>query len=253
MRGTQDKAKSSHTAHGNRAAPLPGDIPSEAASSETPGQGNGAATPDQPKLVPAPPRPKAEDQGNGLTPANVFDDLERARAKEETEVSYSERQISHIVVKRPDPHWFVRIHPTWEFEVIVHEHRENQGLIYYVLPDLEEEIGRFGRRTELRWGVTTTGTYFLWPLKLPGKTGDTNLWNSTAITCAARCAEPPDTQYYAIRSNRQSGGYELVKATKEHAEPVWLDLSVSDLLKLGFGDRVILDINHPILRRLREG
>jgi hypothetical protein len=188
-----------------------------------------------------------------LTAANVFDDLEKARAREETEVSYSQRQISHIVVKRPDPHWFVRLHPNWEFEVIIHEDRETQGLPYYVYPELEEEIGRFGRRTELRWGVTTTRTYFLWPLKLPGKTGETNLWNNTAISCAERCSSPPLTQYYAIRSNRQSGGYETIMATKPHAEPVWLDLSVTEILKLGFGDRVILDVNHPIMRRLREG
>jgi hypothetical protein len=90
-------------------------------------------------------------------------------------------------------------------------------------------------------------------LKLPSKNGDTNLWNSTAITCATRCCEPPPTQFYAIRSNRQSGGYETILAAKPHAEPVWLDLPINEILKLGFQDRVILDANHPILRRLRDG
>jgi hypothetical protein len=221
--------------------------------------GNGTSSPQTPetppeerKLVPAPRNGEAEHL-ESPTATNVFDNLEKARARAETEVFYSQRQISHIVVKRPDPHWFVRLHPDWEFDVIIYEDRENQGLVYYVWPELEEEIGRFGRRTELRLGVTTTGTYFLWPLKLPGKTGDTNLWNSTAMTCAKRCCEPPATQYYAIRSNRESGGYETIPSTKPHTEPEWLDLPVSEILKLGFGDRVILDTNHPIMRRLREG
>jgi hypothetical protein len=234
-------------------------MPSTQSSKTT---GNGASSPQTPEtpaeereLIPAPPKGRDgnADHTEGLTAANVFDNLEKARAREESEVSYNQRQISHIAVKRPDPHWFVRLHPDWEFDVIVYEDRENQGLVYYVWPELEEEIGRFGRRTELRFGVTTTGTYFLWPLKLPGKTGDTNLWNSTALICAKRCCEPPFTQYYAIRSNRQSGGYETILAARSHVEPIWLDLPVNEILKLGFNDRVILDTNHPIMRRLREG
>jgi hypothetical protein len=142
-------------------------MPSTQSSSKT--TGNGSTSPQTPETLPPEreliPAPKVKDENakhtENLTVTNVFDNLDKARAREETEVSYSRRQISHIVVKRPDPHWFVRLHPDWEFDVIVYEDRENQGLVYYVWPELEEEIGRFGRRTELRFGVTTTGTYFL--------------------------------------------------------------------------------------------
>jgi hypothetical protein len=209
--------------------------------------------PSTPELIPASPLLNGGGQSETVTAANVFDDLEKARAREETEVSYSQRQISHIVVKRPEPHWFVRLKPDWGIEVIIHEDRENSGMIYYVWPELEEEMGRFARRVLLRQGVTTTGTYFLWPLKLPSKTGETNLYNSTAMLCADRCSSEPLDQFYAIRSNKQSGGYETERATKTHPEPKWLDLSVTEILKLAFGDRVILNTDHPVLRRLREG
>jgi hypothetical protein len=42
-----------------------------------------------------------------------------------------------------------------------------------------------------------------------------------------------------------------MQAEGEHSEPVWPDRPFNELLKLGFGDRIIDSADHPVLKELR--
>jgi hypothetical protein len=196
------------------------------------------------------------NRGNGsqpvLTPENVFDDLEAARYVPSDSGPARRKLLTFLPVKKPEPHWFCRVHPRLRFQALLYEDRDERE-VFYVVPALEETLERFGQPSLLLLATTTQATPFIWPIKLPGPfRGGNDLsrrWNNSA----RKSAEVAETQWVAIRSNTQAGGYDVIVAEKAHAEPEWPDLTVQEMLKLGFGDRVITDVNHPALRKLRGG
>jgi hypothetical protein len=54
-----------------------------------------------------------------------------------------------------------------------------------------------------------------------------------------------------IKANRDLGAYETWEAESVMAEPVWPELSFQQLIKIAFRDRIIADIDHPVIKRLR--
>jgi len=59
------------------------------------------------------------------------------------------------------------------------------------------------------------------------------------------------TKWVRMKANRDLGAYEIFEAESVMAEPVWPELSFQQLIKTAFRDRIIADINHPVIRRLR--
>jgi hypothetical protein len=47
------------------------------------------------------------------------------------------------------------------------------------------------------------------------------------------------------------GAYDVFVAAGELGEPEWPTAPFSELLRIAFRDRLIDDLNHPVLRRLR--
>ena len=96
--------------------------------------------------------------------------------------------------------------------------------------------------------VDKMGTPFLWvaPPQAEDRFQRTNLWNSTALK-ALRLAE---TKWVRVTANMVEGAYNTHTSLSTE-EPDWPELPMSELLKLGFGEeRVIRDMNHPLVRRL---
>jgi hypothetical protein len=207
-------------------------------------QGNGQA-----KSEPTP------RKGDGATPApreSVFDDLDAARYIPSENGPAGKKVLTFIAVKKPEPRWFIRTNPNVQFNALLYEDRDERET-YYVAPTLEDVLERFGLPALLVLSITTQGTPFLWNLRLPGPySGGNDLsrrWNDSARQ-AALLAEK---QWISVRSNQQAGGYEALVAEKTHPEPEWPDLTLNEVLKLAFGDRLILDVDHPVLRKLRGG
>ena len=96
--------------------------------------------------------------------------------------------------------------------------------------------------------VDRMGTPFLWVAPPQAEEGfqRTNLWNFTALK-ALRLAE---TKWVRLTANIGEGAYNT-HTSPSVEEPDWPELSMSELLKLGFGEeRVIRDMNRPLVRRL---
>lgn len=194
-----------------------------------------------PSLVPPP------------TPESVFDNLEAARYLPSESGPVGRKVLTNIPVKKPEPHWFVRVHSALRFQALLYEDREERET-YYAFPALEDTLERFGQPTLLVLAITTQATLFAWPLSLPGPYrggGDlARRWHDSA----RKAAEIAERQWISLRSNRQAGAYDTILAEHQHAEPEWPDgLTVRDMLKFCFGDRVIVDAEHPVLRKLRGG
>jgi hypothetical protein len=199
----------------------------------------------------------ADQQGNGQTPPpltseNVFDNLEQARYKGTPSGPVGKKVLTFIPVKKPEPHWFIRVHPTLREELLIYEDRDERET-YYVANYLEDELERFGRPALLALGITTQATLFVWPLYLLGKFSGGNSLSRQWTDSARKAAAIAERQWISVRSNRQAGGCEPLVAEKAHPEPEWPDIDKTQMLKLAFGDRCILEADHPVLRKLREG
>jgi hypothetical protein len=48
-----------------------------------------------------------------------------------------------------------------------------------------------------------------------------------------------------------AGAYNIYEASSDLAEPIWPDITLHDLLKIAFRDRLVDSSDHPLIQRLR--
>jgi hypothetical protein len=186
-------------------------------------------------------QPKIAPPGDGRP--SVFDDLASAQYVEANLGPPSRRALTRIQVKKPDKQWYFRAHPEFKFQCLLFED-EDTNTKYYVHPRLTDVFGEFARPVLLRLCQSRLGTLFLFPVKLaPDVTG---YWNATARDAAQRA----ETTWVSMRSCREEQGYAIYDAEGDIPEPEWPDLTVAEILKLGFGDRTVENIEHPSVAKL---
>jgi hypothetical protein len=59
------------------------------------------------------------------------------------------------------------------------------------------------------------------------------------------------TKWIRLKANIALGAYEIHVAESEMADPVWPDLSFTELLRIAYRDRMITSLDHPVVKRLR--
>ena len=131
------------------------------------------------------------------------------------------------------------------FVIELKEDRE----VYFVSPELWPALAgesTFSPRQLVR-AVSRDGTPFLWPIRLPGPDGKLDSW-SQSTTEAAILAQ---TSWVRVAANMALGAYDLFEATGIDAEPNWPRESMSELLRVAFRGKLIEEMDHPVLRRLR--
>ena len=180
-----------------------------------------------------------------------FSNLEALKLSQDFASNASVRQvITTVLVKKPNRQEFVRVHEGdgWQFPTGCFTD-EDSGDVFMVVPALCPELQGEVKPTCLVACISRNSNVpFLWPLKLPGPDGRTNSWNESAIE-AAKLAEQ---KWLRVVSDRSAGCYVPHVATGNLAEPEWpAGLTMEDLIRLAFRDRLIDDVNHPLLRRLR--
>jgi hypothetical protein len=47
------------------------------------------------------------------------------------------------------------------------------------------------------------------------------------------------------------GAYEMFEAAATIPDPVWPELSFQEMLRIGFRDRLVDRLDHPVIKRLR--
>ena len=88
---------------------------------------------------------------------------------------------------------------------------------------------------------------FLWPVRLPSADGKEMVWHSSAREAAAEAV----TNWTRVTANMALGAYEVAIAETITTEPQWPDSSFQDLLRIAFKGRLITDLDHPVVKRLR--
>jgi hypothetical protein len=156
--------------------------------------------------------------------------------------------LTTVPVRKPNRQDFVRVHPDPAYRVTaaIIELKEDRE-VYLVTRRMASELpGEFALAT-LFTTVNRQGVLHLWPVKLPGADGKHNEWHRSA----AEAAELAMHRWVRVTANMALGAYEMFEATADLPEPVWSDLSLQEILKIAFRDRLVDKADHPVVQRLR--
>jgi hypothetical protein len=186
--------------------------------------------------------PKSEPEDDPL-------DLSKYRLDQSfTETAGVKKLLTTVPVRKPNPQDFVRVHAGEDYRddfalIELKDDREN----YLVQPLIAREIpGEFFMAT-IRTAINRQGNVFLWPIRMPGPDGKILEWHRSAAEAAAIAAG----KWVRVKANQANGAYDIFVAEAAIAEPAWPEVPFKELLRIGFRDRLVDNVDHPVLKRLR--
>ncbi len=131
-----------------------------------------------------------------MPPAIPFDPSVFRRSQDFCAATPTKKLLTKIPVRKPAPEWFIRTHtdPAYRFPTQVIELKEDREL-YLVANVLADALdGEATLRSKLIVpAVNRQGALFLWPLGLPGPSGQTNPWHDSAREAADSRGNPVDS------------------------------------------------------------
>jgi hypothetical protein len=191
--------------------------------------------------------PTASNSGQASDP---FANIESLRLSQDFAAVASVKPVlTTVAVRKPSRHEFVRVRPgeEWRFSTGTFTQKDLRET-YMVAPELWSTLPGEIQPTLLVIAMARQSAVpFVWPCSLPGADGRPNRWHESAIE-AARLAE---SQWVRVVADMAAGFYVPYAAQGDLPDPIWPDMTLSDLLRLAFGQRFISDLNHPVLRQLR--
>jgi hypothetical protein len=183
-------------------------------------------------------------------PENVFDDVEALRKIAMLKVSRRVVPVNVAVRKPPNNVFFrVRPEPEWSLDASVLIGDGGSDDFFFVAPHMLNHHVILPRLRRV-----TIATVYTWP------GGAVSLWpvpnvEETRIACwkSARAAYLlAREQWVQLCWNNDLRDYDVAVAENITTEPVWpTDKMLSDLLRLGFADKVIGSSEHPYVKQLR--
>lgn len=156
--------------------------------------------------------------------------------------------VTSIAVRKPDKQWFFRVDPdpAYQAKLRVLLYQEDTYLLAPGLwrhPDL-------ARDTKLRHFVyckTSHGVFFLWPVPVPTDADNIQCWKT-----AQDAALQAQRRWIRMAWDSDRRDYSLVTPVDSLPEPDFdRDMSLEQLLNLGFRDRYITSLEHPVVKKLR--
>ena len=115
-----------------------------------------------------------------------------------------------------------------------------------VFPEVAAQFPELVKPVRLVSVITRDGNPYLWPLRLPKEDGRADNWANSAL----EIAELAKDTWIRLNPSMSAGCYLAYKATGITAKPVFIDMSMEEMLQKAFRDFVITDIEHPIAREL---
>jgi hypothetical protein len=176
-------------------------------------------------------------------------DLKRLRLDQRfAETVGVKKLLTTVPVRKPNPQDFIRVHPSADYHdaFAVLELKDDREL-FLVVPAIAREIpGEYFMAT-IHTAISRQGNVFLWPIRMPGPDGKILEWHRSAAEAAALAIR----QWVRVKANQNNGAYDIFVAEAVIAEPEWPKVSFQELLRIGFRDRLVDDLDHAVLKRLR--
>ena len=153
-----------------------------------------------------------------------------------------------VPVRKPGRQDFIRVHSdaTYRLETAVLELKEERET-YLVDPDIWHELPGEIVPKVLFTTINRQNVLTLWPIRLPGEDGRHDEWNRSAL----EAAEMAQKRWIRVAANMGLGAYEVFEAVSNLPEPEWPEVEFQEILRIGFKDRFITSLDHPVVRRLQ--
>ena len=151
-------------------------------------------------------------------------------------------------VRKPSPQDFVRVHSGEDYRaaLAVIDLKDDHEM-YIVTPPVARELpGEFVMAT-IYTAVNRQSVIFLWPVRLPAADGRVLEWHRSAAEAAGLAMR----RWVRVKANTSLGAYEIYVAEAAFPDPEWPELPLQELLRIGFRDRLIDRLDHPVIKRLR--
>ena len=164
------------------------------------------------------------------------------------ETSGVKKLLTTVPVRKPNNQDFVRVHPDEAYRLTsaiieLKEDRES----YLVPPSIAAQLPGECAPATLYTAINRQGVVFLWPVKLPTPDGKINEWHRSADEAAERAM----SRWLRVKADMALGAYAMFEASSAIPDPIWPDASFKELLKIGFRDRLVDGLDHPVIKRLR--
>jgi hypothetical protein len=199
----------------------------------------------------------AHASANGQTKAeapNPFDPARYRLATNYAELIGTQEHLFEVPVRKPGKETWFRVHPTNEMPTAlleVGEERMDKEVFLVdqsLWPELMSKESTFGPRLLVQY-QTRQGVNALWAVKLQVAGQKMNPWTRSAL----KAVELAKTRWVRLQSDTALGAYRAETATGIGDEPRWPDYDFVKLLEIAFKNRRIESLDHPVLKRLREG
>jgi hypothetical protein len=198
-------------------------------------------------------------EGISSTPISEHREIESLCVNDSVDHAGLVKSLDKIPVgRRGDQEW-IRIHkdPSYTRNVALIDYKVADGKkvkgkdFFLVVPKLRNSLaGEFYIYT-LFLGITRQNVLFMWPIRLPGEDGTDNDW----WVSAREHAQFAKDKWIRVISNTALGAYEKYPRGKDwdHIQPEWPEplLPFDKLLRIAFKDKIIEDMNHPLVKELR--
>jgi len=164
------------------------------------------------------------------------------------ETSGVKKLLTTVPVRKPNPQDFVRVHSdeAYRLPAAVIELKDDRE-IYLVLPHIAAQLPGECAPVILFTAINRQGVTFLWPVKLPSGDGKINEWHRSA----AEAAEKAMDRWLRVKADMSLGAYCMYEASSTIPDPIWPTATLRELLKIGFKDRLVDNLDHAVIKRLR--
>ena len=156
--------------------------------------------------------------------------------------------LTTVPVGRFSSQEFFRVRPDKEYRetfamVELKEDRE-----FYVLhPDVARELPDEFFMATVFTAINRQGVLRLIPVRLPGPDGRVNEWHHSLMKAMYIAMQ----RWIRVKANMSLGAYEIFEAGAPIPDPMWPEVTYQETLRIGLRDRVVLQFDHALVKRLR--
>jgi hypothetical protein len=156
-----------------------------------------------------------------------------------------------VPARKPSPQDFVRVNPDPDYRnnfamIELKEEREE----YLLTPDVAEQLpGEIVFKT-IFTAINRQGVVFLWPVRLPTPDDKVNAWWQSARDAAEKAM----TMWLRLKADMSLGAYQIsIPERDDIPDPDWakVEESFEELLRIAYRGRLVTDLDHPVIKRLR--
>jgi len=186
------------------------------------------------------------EPASSTIPAGGLDFNALRLSQDYTQAAGVEKLLTTVPVRKPNRTEFVRIHPQMQFDTMLLDLKEDRES-YLVAPNLLPDVSGLAVPVSLKLAINRASVLFLWPLRLPGEDGRSNIWHESAWEAAGLAV----TRWVSMRANMALGAYDIYQGAETLSEPQWPGKSMENILNVAFRGHFIGDPEHPVLKRLQ--